>query len=461
MTGADAGFLYMETPTLHMHTLKVSIVDVSQVPGGYSFPMIKDEMVRRLHLVPPFQRRVLQVPFQLHHPLWVEDRDFDPDQHIFLDRIPAPGGMEQFEDLIGRIASTPLKRSLPLWELHVCEGFADGRVGIVAKMHHALADGVAANALLANIMDLTPSAEAPVPPEWHPEPTPHGRDVARVAVVDAVKQLALLPALLIRTIRAILAVVRHKRSSDIATPRPILDTPRTSFDGAITAQRSFTTVSLPLDDFKRVKKAHGVTLNDVVLGVVAGALRSWMDSHGEHPDGPLLAGVPVSTDAPGSPPRLGGNAVSNMFTTLATDIDDPVERLQQISRTTNEVKLVQKTLGLKMMEDWFQFVPPAPMSLVNRAYSRFKGADYHPSPFNVVVSNVPGPTAPVWIAGAQLTDLFSVGPILEGMGLNVTVWSYIDRMNFSLLSCPDVLPDLRGLAGHLSGSLKDLLDASG
>jgi WS/DGAT/MGAT family acyltransferase len=461
MTGVDAGFLYMETPEVHMHTLKVSIVDVSEVPGGYSFPMIKEEMVRRLHLVPPFRKRVLRVPLQLHHPLWVEDRDFDPDRHIFLDRVPAPGGMAQFEDVIGRIASTPLDRDLPLWELHVCEGMADGRVGIVAKMHHALADGVAANALLANIMDLTQDADQVEPPPWQPEPTPHTADVAKVALLDAVKQIAVLPGLLLRTLRSILAVVAHKRGSSVATPRPILDTPHTSFNGHVTARRSFTTVSLPIDDFKRVKKAHGVTLNDVVLAVVAGALRAWLDERGEHPSGSLLAGVPVSTEAPGGAPRLGGNAVSNMFTTLGTAIDDPIERLKHISHTTNEVKVVQQTLGLKMMEDWFEFAPPGPMSLVNRAYSRLRGADYHPSPFNVVVSNVPGPTAPVWIAGARLTDLFSVGPILQGMGLNVTVWSYIDRMNFSLLSCPDVLPDLRGLAGHLSPSLQDLLQASG
>jgi diacylglycerol O-acyltransferase len=169
----------------------------------------------------------------------------------------------------------------------------------------------------------------------------------------------------------------------------------------------------------------------------------------------------VSTDEAGSAPRLGGNAVSNMFTTLGTAIDDPVERLLEVSRVTAEAKKVQRALGMKMLEDWVQFTPPAPFSAVMRAYSRLRAADLHPAPFNVVVSNVPGPTAPVWIAGAQLTDLFSVGPILQGIGLNVTVWSYLDRMNFSLLACPDLLPDLRGLADRLPGSLQDLLSASG
>lgn len=462
MPGVDAGFLYMETPTLHMHTLKVSIVDVSEVPGGYSFPMIKDEIMARLHLLPPFRRRVLQVPFQLHHPLWVEDRDIDPDRHVFLDRVPAPGGMAELEEVIGRIASTPLDRSVPLWELHVCEGMADGRVAVVAKMHHALADGVAANALLANITDLSPDHRPDLPEEdWTPEPTPQPGDLAKVALVDAVKQIALLPGLLLRTLLSLVAVVRHKRASDVRTPVPVLDTPRTSFNGAITARRSFATASFPIDDLKRVRKAHGVTLNDVVLAMVGGALRGWLDEHGEHPTGSLVAGVPVSTDEAGSAPRLGGNAVSNMFTTLGTTIDDPVERLMEVSRVTAEAKKVQRALGMKMLEDWVQFTPPAPFSAFMRAYSRLRGADYHPAPFNVVVSNVPGPTVPVWIAGARLTDLYSVGPILQGIGLNVTVWSYLDKMNFSLLACPDLLPDLRGLARHLSPSLRDLLDASG
>jgi diacylglycerol O-acyltransferase len=460
MPGVDAGFLYMETPTLHMHTLKVSIVDVSEVPGGYSFPMIKDEIMARLHLLPPFRRRVMQVPFQLHHPLWVEDRDIDPNRHVLLDKVPAPGGMEQLEEVIGRIASTPLDRSVPLWELHVCEGLADGRVAVVAKMHHALADGVAANALLANITDLTPDTRPAPVSDWRPEPTPQPRDVAKVALIDAIKQIAWVPGLLLRTLLSIVAVIRQKRASDVRTPVPLIDTPRTSFNGAITARRSFATVSLPIDDFKRVKKAHGVTLNDVVLAAVGGALRSWLEEHDEHPSGSLVAGVPVSTDEAGSAPRLGGNAVSNMFTTLGTAIADPVERLLEVSRVTAEAKRMQRALGMKMLEDWVQFTPPAPFSAFMRAYSHLRGADYHPAPFNVVVSNVPGPTMPVWIAGARLTDLFSVGPILQGIGLNVTVWSYLDRMNFSFLACPDLLPDLRGLADHLPAGLQDLVRAS-
>ena len=459
LPGVDAGFLYMETPTLHMHTLKVALVDVSTVPGGYSFGRFHDELAARLHLLPPFRRRLVPVPFQLNHPVWVEDRDFDQARHVLHRRVPAPGGMRELEDLIGQIASLPLDRKRPLWELHVCEGLADGRIAVVAKMHHALADGAAANALLANIMDLVPDVIAPLPLRpWEGEPTPRPADLLRDGVRDWVVQLRLLPGLVVSTIRSVAAVVAHRRGSDVATPRPVLDTPRTSFNGAITARRSFATASLSLDDFKRVRKAFDVTLNDVVLAVVSGALRTWLAERGETPSASLVAGVPVATDSAEAAVRLGGNRVSNLFTSLHTDVDDPVARLLAISRTTGEAKVLQRALGLDMLERWVQFTPPGPFHAFMRAYSHFKAADLHAAPFNLVVSNVPGPPVPVHIAGARLSELYSVGPILQGIGLNVTVWSYLDAMAFSALACPDTLQDLPGLVAGLRPALEELLE---
>jgi WS/DGAT/MGAT family acyltransferase len=200
-----------------------------------------------------------------------------------------------------------------------------------------------------------------------------------------------------------------------------------------------------------------VSVNDVVLGVVAGALRSWLDDRGELPEKALVAGVPVSTDAPGSGPRLGGNRVSNLFTSLATDVQDPHARLHQISRTTSASKVVQQTLGPWMLIDWVQFAPPAPLSAAMNLYSRTRAASRHPAAQNLVVSNVPGPREHVTIGGTRLDDLFSVGPILEGTGLNITAWSYVDRMNFSLLACPALVDDLASLADRLRPALDELL----
>jgi len=451
MPGVDAGFLYMETPTLHMHTLKIALLDVSDV--AFDAETVSTELMARLHLLPPFRRRVVEVPFRLNHPVWVEDREVDPARHVFHHRLPQGAGMAELEALIGRVASTPLDRSEPLWELHVAEGLADGRVAVVAKMHHALADGLAANALLANVTD----GGHGVGGDDQLEPTPDARSLATAGLVDAVRQLAMLPRLLWTTVTSLLALLRLKRGAPVSTPRPLLDTPRTSFNRSISAKRVFATATLPLDDFKLVRKSvPDVTLNDVVLAVVAGALRAWMDERGEHPDKPLTAGVPVGTDVAGAPPRLTGNRVSTLFTCLHTDVDDPVQRLQAIARTTRAAKDVQEALGREMLANWSQFAPPAPLSAFMRAYSRRRGADRHPAPFNVVVSNVPGPTQPISFGGARMTEMFSVGPILEGIGLNVTVWSYLDRMHVGLLSCPGSIADLKPIATRLAPALADL-----
>lgn len=465
MDGADAGFLYMETPSMHMHTLKIALLEPTP---GLDAATFRAGVLARLDRLPPLRRRAVPVPFRLNHPVWVTQRRVDPSRHFFEHQVSAPGTMHELETLIGEIASTPLDRSVPLWELHLCQGLADGRAAIVGKMHHALADGMAANALLGNVADVHGvDVEPPIsaravedPGPVRREPDPHGGRMVFEALVDAIAQLAAIPGLVVRTVRGLLAMVAYRRRERPDVPTPVLDAPRVSFNGALTSRRGFATCSLPLADVKAARAAHpGVTLNDVVLGVVAGALRAWMDERGEHPSRSLIAGVPTSTEEPGSAPRLSGNRVSNLFTSLATDVDDPHERLHRIAAVTAQSKQIQKSLGLSMLDDWVQFTPPAPFSAVMRLYSRLRAASWHPAPFNVVVSNVPGPRQPATIAGARLADLFSVGPILEGIGLNVTVWSYVDRMNFSLLSCPDLLPDLAPLVHRFPEALSELLTA--
>ncbi|MDP2772942.1 MAG: wax ester/triacylglycerol synthase family O-acyltransferase [Nocardioides sp.] len=453
MEGVDAGYLYMETPTQHMHTLKIAIIEPAP---GLSFEAFSTGLLDRLDDLPPLRRRVLPVPFALNHPMWVADRPIDPKRHFFQRQVPAPGGMAELEEVVGRIAGTPLARDVPLWEIHLCEGLAGGRVAVVAKLHHAIADGNAANALLANVTDEA-AAGRPRPTVGSGlEPTPGRAALVRSALVDAIVQIGSVPGLVWRTARALVALVAHKRRSSVATPRPVLDAPRVSFNGPLSSRRVFATCSLPLEKIKEVGRQHDVSVNDVVLAVVAGALRSWMDERGERPLSSLLAGVPVGTDKRGAPPRLGGNRVSNLFTTLATDVDDPVARLQLISRTTREAKQVQSTLGLEMLADWVQFTPPAPFSAGMRLYSRSRAASLHHAPFNVIVSNVPGPRVPAQVERARLSDLFSVGPILEGIGLNITAWSYVDRMNFSALSCPELVSDLGSLMSRFRSALDEL-----
>jgi len=463
MEGVDAGYLYLETPTMHMHTLKIAIIEPREQP--FDLEHMTAEILARLEQLLPFRRRILPPPFRLNHPLWLTDRRVELEHHVFHHEVPAPGGMKGLEELIGRVSATPLDRSRPLWEMHVCQPFDDGRVAVVTKMHHALADGVAANALLGNLVDtpggdVRPARERPVA-DLDLEPTPSRLSQVRMALVDATRQIGILPGLVFRTVRAIRALVARKRVSDVDVPRPVLDVPRVVFNDSLTARRNFATCTLSVADIKEAQREHGVTLNDVVLAVVSGALRRWLVDRGELPERPLVAGVPVATDQPGAPPRLGGNRVSNLFTSLATDINDPRERLLSISRTTGESKIVQRTLGPDMLVDWVQFAPPAPLSAAMRLYSRSQAASKHPPPFNLVVSNVRGPGEEIEISGAALRDLFSVGPILEGIGMNVTAWSYCGRMNFSFLSCPDLVPDLAPLVAEFPRALAELRTTKG
>lgn len=457
LPGVDAGFLYMETPAQHMHTLKIAHLDLSDVPGGYRYELFAKGVAARLHLLPPFRRRLQHVPLQLHHPIWVEDDDLDLAEHLQRVVLPSPAGKAEIELAIAEFAGSPLDRTRPLWSIAVLEGLPDDRVVVVAKMHHALADGVAASALLANVMD---AAQPQADSTRQPEPTPSSPRLLVDAVVGQVRQLLHLPGLLGRTLASVVALIRRRRDLDVLPPRPILDTPRVSFNGAITARRSFATASLPLADFKVVRQSYGVSFNDVVLAVVSGALVRWLEARDEHPATSLTAGVPVATDPPGAQPRTSGNRVSNMFTSLCTDVADPGDRLLAISRVTDAAKVVQEALGLDMLQDWVQYTPPLPFSAFMRAYSRWHGADHHRAPFNVVVSNVPGPREPLAIGAARLTELYSVGPILEGIGLNITVWSYCDQMAFSALACPDTFEDLPGLAAQLEPALADLRAAS-
>jgi diacylglycerol O-acyltransferase len=459
LTGLDAGFLYMETPTLHMHTLKIAVLDPSTIPDGYSFQRVKDELAGRLHLLPPFRRRLVEIPLRLHHPVWIEDPDFDLDRHVRRVDAPSPGGIRELASVISDVAGHQLDRTRPLWEIHVVEGLADGRVGFVTKMHHAVADGVAAADLLVHVLDEHPDADVK-PPEhpWRPEREPSSGQLLRDALVALGVNARMVPSLVVRTAAGVRNARRFRGVSDVAPPLPFAG-PNLPFNAALTPRRLFTMTTLPLGDVKAVKDACGTTLNDVVLAVCGGALRRWLLDRDLPTDRPLVAGVPVSTrEKTGL--VLQGNVVSNMFTTLRTDLADPIERLRATSAAAKAAKGVHAALGPQLLADWSEVTPPRPFAWFMRQYSRFRLADRHRPPINLVVSNVPGPREPLYVTGARLDGIWSVGPILEGIGLNITMWSYLDDLNVGMVACPDSMPDLWELTDLLPAALDELVSSA-
>jgi WS/DGAT/MGAT family acyltransferase len=461
LSGLDASFLYFETPSMHMHVAMTAIFDPSTMPGGYSFDKVKDFIASRLHLVPPFRRRVVEVPFRLNHPIWVEDPNFDLDYHIRRIGAPAPGGHRELAELAGQIASTPLDRSRPLWELYVVENLADGNIGVITKMHHCAVDGVSGAELMVNLFDLDPAGRELDPPEQRqPEPIPSDVELVGHAVASrARRQLDILPLLgsTARTLRTL--VSRHRDPQAIVGAVP-LTAPRTPWNRSITPHRRMSFTRVKLEDVKAIKNAVGCTVNDVVLALMGGTLRRYLDDHGGIPNDPLIAVCPVSVRTDDQTGQLN-NKVSAMFTSLATNIDDPLERLAAISHVTKGAKEDHNVIGATLLQDWAEHAAPTTFALAARLYSSLHLSDRHRPIHNVVISNVPGPPFPLYYAGAKALYTLPMGPVMEGAGLNITVLSYMDHVDIGFMVCRELVPDVWDLADHVGDAMDELLAAVG
>jgi WS/DGAT/MGAT family acyltransferase len=462
LSGIDSTFVSLETPSHHMHVSMVATLDPTEMPGGYSFEKIRGLIESRLPRIPLFRRRLMTVPFGLHHPIWVEDPDFDLDYHVRRVAVPAPGTLEQLCELAGDFTSRQLDRGKPLWEMWVVEGLENGHVGLLSKVHHCAIDGVSGAELMVHLFDLEPTpapSEEPAVVEREPDRVPS--DVELVGY--AVRSVALQPLRLVRlvpaTAGAVVGLVRRRRGASGPGMAVPFTAPRTPFNAAITGHRIVAVANLALDDVKRVKNAFGTTVNDVVLGLCAGALRRYLERLGELPEAPLIAVVPISVRGEAEDGE-SSNQVSAMFVSLATDVKDPVERLRTIAQATKGAKEDHKAIGATMLQDWAQFAAPAVFARASRLYSSMKLADRHRPIHNVIISNVPGPPFPLYLAGAKLVMLCPLGPVMEGAGLNITVLSYQSSIDVGLIACRELMPDLDELAHAFADAMGELSKAA-
>jgi WS/DGAT/MGAT family acyltransferase len=457
--GADALFLYSETPAQHMHTLKIGILEPRDIPGGYSFDHEKQKLAARLHRVPPFRWRVVPTPLALHHPLFVES-EVDVDYHVRRAAVPAPGSPKELGDLIAEIASRPLDRGRPLWEMWLVEGLEGGRIASVCKIHHALADGVASAELVERF--LTHGIEEELPPDapaWSPEPIPSRPRRLALACIELARFLPHALRALVRALRE----ARRREATDHAAHASLLPpasgAPATPMNRPLSAQRRFAYVSLPLADAQSVRRAFGMTLNDVVLAILAAATRGYLARRGELPSAPIVATVPVSRRSAEDAGRFG-NHTSAMYVLLRSDLDDPVERLRATHEAVQAAKQhFEDTLGAQLA-DWLELFPPILSRVVFSRLPRWLAQLRRPPQANLIVSNVPGPGEPLFYGHARMTSFFSVGPVLEGMGLNATVWSYCEQLNLSLLACRDAVPGVWEIADAARAALEELAKAA-
>ena len=457
LSGLDAAFLYLETPSLHMHVAMTAIFDPSTMPGGYSFQRFREVVQERLHLVPPFRRRAIEVPFGLGHPVWIEDPNFDLDYHLRRRAVPSPGGPRELAELAGDVCSRPLDRTRPLWEMYIVENLADGNIGLIARMHHATIDGVSGAELMVHLFDFEADpAPKPLPEQaWEPERVPSDLALVAQALPELLARPVRMAKVIPKTAQALLTVGRRRRDRPVAAASGLLNAPRTSFNVAITPHRKQAFASLPLGQVKEVKNAFGTTVNDVVLAICTGALRRYLAERDELPDRPLVATVPISVHTEDSKGRPG-NAVSAMFTTLPVELPDPVERLLAIHESTKSAKETHNAVGADMLRNWAEFAPPSVFALAARLYSSSNLANRHRTVQNLVISNVPGAPFPLYVAGAKLVAGYPMGPVMEGAALNVTCISYMDNIDFGLHGGREAIPDLWSIADHLETSLAEL-----
>jgi diacylglycerol O-acyltransferase / wax synthase len=461
LSGMDTAFLYLETPTMHMHVHAVMILDPATVPGGYSFEKIKAHLASRLPQLPEFRRRLANVPFDLHRPVWFDDPDFDFDYHVRRIAVPSPGSIEQVAEMVGDIASRPLHRSRPLWEFWVIEGLENGAVAVVARMHHATIDGVSGSSLLTNILDLEPKAvdESPPADDWKSEHKPSDLELVRHAIISRLRRplplgLALaLPNL----VRGAIGITRVRRSSRPSGGTPF-NTPRTPWNAPLTPHRRVAFASVPLAEVKAMKNAFGCTLNDIVLATATGALRQYLQRLDMLPDRPLLAACPVSVRNDETADIDSANKVSAMFVSLPTHLEDLEAQIEHIRDATKGAKEEHQAIGARTLLELGELAGPRSFGLASRLLGGL--ASRGPVPINLVISNVPGPPFPLYLGGARLLSLLPLGPPIEGAGLNITVMSYIDRIDWGFIACRELAPRLQDMAHAVEDAHRELLKAA-
>ncbi len=470
LTGMDASFLALETANTTGHVGGLSVLDPSTASEPLTLARLTEVMAERLPLVPVLRRKLLNVPLGLDQPYWIDDADFDIEYHVREIALPRPGSDAQLTEQVSRLHARPLDRSRPLWELYLITGLARDRAAVYSKIHHAAVDGVSGTELLTVLFDLTPAGrELPAAEPFQPErPPPLPVLAARAAIrlawrpvqtVRITNELVRLLPTLAPTVNRLVGEILGLNRGDgaVIATRPGR-APATPFNQAITPHRRFAFRSVDLDTVKTVKNTFGVSVNDVVMAMCAGALRRWLIDHDALPGQPLVAMIPVSVRDPASQGALG-NRVSAMLAPLPTNVTDPGPRLQIVHSATQAAKAQQAEIPQGLVDQISDFAVPALTARAARVVFA-TGLLHRLPPFNVTISNVPGPNVPVYMCGARLVAHYPMSVVTDGQGLNITLVGYLGQLHFGLVSSRELVPDIDKLAGYLPDELALLAEAA-
>ncbi|BDB43100.1 MULTISPECIES: WS/DGAT/MGAT family O-acyltransferase [Mycobacterium] len=480
LSGLDAAFLHMETSTTFGHVTSVMIFERPRRDYD-AYAAVYAKFASLVGELEPLRRRLVEVPFGLDHPYWVSDPNLDLDFHIRELRLAKPGLIDQLADQVCRIVGRPMDRTRPLWEVYVIDGLADGRWALLTKYHHATIDGASGQLMLQIVTDTAPDA---LPPgdgsQWQSESLPGAGELLRRTAIRLagnpfrairvqtriVRQLA--DAAGIRGVGSAAAVagsvvkrVAGTGIGDLArVSLPSVSAPSAPWNKTITAHRRFAMRTTSLENIKRLKEATGGTVNDIVMAICAGGLREYLLAHDALPDRPLRAMVPVSIRT-GDEADPWTNRVSAIVADLPTDCADPLERVELCRAAMRQAKRRFELVPAEELADLTRYSAPVLSTSAVRLASRLQLANRVGLPFNVVISNVPGPRRPLYFAGAKLCHQFPVSIVTDGQGLNITVVSYLDRLDFGFIADRELVPDVWDLADMHIAEIGRLFDATG
>ena len=482
LSGLEASYLTIETSTFHGHAGTLALFDVSEAP--MTLESVKKLVAERIQELPPYRRRLVNVPLGIDRPYWVEDEGFDLDFHVRHVAVPQPGDALELADLIARLQSRPLDRSKPLWEMYLVEGLADSSVALYTKIHNACVLGTDGAELLSTLLDPSPDGReiAPEVVPWSPDRTPTNAEMLSRGLFSLASQPRAQWRLQRRLMRSTMRTASKQIGPTLATvqeamqrtpglsslvPSPKADTemlsrpaavaPRLSFNRSISSHRRYAYGSLSLDDIKTIKDTGDYTINDVLMAICAGGLRTWLGIRQELPTDPLLAMIPVSV--PSGNKSGEGNEIRGMIAPLASNESDARKRLQLTHDAMAIAKTEHAALPANMLQDFGRFAPPAVAGQVARLVARTKLADRSIPQFNLVISNIPGPQHPLYCGGAQQLASHPVPLLSNGVGLNITLSSYNGRVDVGLIACRDAIDDLWPLMRSLEKATADLLRA--
>ena len=462
----DASFLYLETQKTPMHIGGVYIFEKPKNRKTFSYDDFRDYMASRLHITPLFRRRFVPVPLNLGHPYWINDPEFDLEYHLRHIALPAPGNMKQLMKLAARIFSRPLNYEHPLWESYVVEGVNSikgvpkGSYALITKVHHAAIDGASGAAIMSALFDNTPRPrEIPETETWKPDKVPTGVEILAKsyggAITKPLKFAKLIGDLASGGISIAKSGARKKaKAKKVKSPPAPFTAPHTIFNVPVSGSRVISGVQFSLDRIKNLKNALGVTVNDAILAICAGALRNYLLEKDALPEVPLVALAPISVRSKKS--GSGGNKISGMLVSLNTTESNPLERVQTINAGTTRSKVVGKAISpYKLME----FVPAELTAMATRLYTSMGLSEMHKPFTNVTITNVPGPPEPLYMNGAKLVQQYGMAPLIDGMGLIIIIFSYAGTISISATSAHNIMPDIDNFTEHISKSVEELEQA--